>query len=35
MEEVDLLKYEHELYEQGYNLIAGCDEAGKSGGECR
>ena len=29
MEKVDLLKYEHELYEQGYNLIAGCDEAGR------
>lgn len=29
MEKVDLLKYEHELYEKGYSLIAGCDEAGR------
>ena len=27
--QVDLLKYEKELYEKGYNLIAGCDEAGR------
>lgn len=26
---VDLLKYEKELYKEGYNLIAGCDEAGR------
>lgn len=25
----DLLKYEKELYAQGYELIAGCDEAGR------
>lgn len=29
MEEIDLLKYEKELYEKGYNLIAGTDEAGR------
>ena len=29
MEEVDLLKYEKELYEKGINLIAGTDEAGR------
>lgn len=29
MEKVDLLKYERTLYEQGYELIAGCDEAGR------
>ena len=27
--QVDLLKYEKELYEKGYKLIAGCDEAGR------
>lgn len=27
--ETDLLKYEKELYEQGYTLIAGTDEAGR------
>lgn len=27
--QVDLLKYEKELYEKGYELIAGCDEAGR------
>lgn len=27
--EVDLLKYEKELYEKGYNYIAGTDEAGR------
>lgn len=29
MAKVDLLKYERTLYEQGYELIAGCDEAGR------
>ena len=29
MEEVDLLKYEKELYEKEINLIAGTDEAGR------
>lgn len=27
--EIDLLKYEKELYKKGYNLIAGTDEAGR------
>ena len=27
--QVDLLKYEKELYDKGYKLIAGCDEAGR------
>lgn len=27
--ESELLKYEHDLYKQGYNLIAGTDEAGR------
>ena len=27
--QVDLLKYEKELYKKGYNYIAGCDEAGR------
>ena len=27
--EVDLLKYEKELYEKGYNYIAGTDEVGR------
>ncbi len=27
--QVDLLKYEKELYAKGYKLIAGCDEAGR------
>ena len=27
--QVDLLEYEKSLYKQGYNLIAGCDEAGR------
>lgn len=27
--EVDLLAYEKDLYSKGYNLIAGCDEAGR------
>lgn len=26
---IDNLKYEKELYEKGYNFIAGCDEAGR------
>ena len=26
---VDLKKYEKELYQQGYKLICGCDEAGR------
>lgn len=29
MDELDLLKYEKELYEKGFNLIAGTDEAGR------
>ena len=29
MEKIDLLKYEKELYDKGYNLIAGVDEAGR------
>ena len=29
IEEVDLLKYEKELYKQGYGLIAGTDEVGR------
>ena len=29
MEEVDLLKYEKELYNDGYTLIAGVDEVGR------
>ena len=29
MEELDLLKYEKELYKEGYKLIAGTDEAGR------
>ncbi len=29
MEKLDLLKYEKELYDKGYNLIAGVDEAGR------
>jgi ribonuclease HII len=27
--QIDLLKYEKELYKKGYDLIAGCDEAGR------
>ena len=27
--EIDLLKYERELYTLGYKLIAGCDEVGR------
>ena len=27
--DVDLLKYEKELYEQGYHFTVGCDEAGR------
>ena len=27
--QVDLLKYEREVYEKGYKFIAGCDEAGR------
>ena len=27
--QIDLLQYEKELYEKGYELIAGCDEAGR------
>ena len=26
---VDLLQYEKELYKEGYELICGCDEAGR------
>ena len=26
---IDIYKYENELYEKGYKLIAGCDEAGR------
>ena len=29
MEDLDLLKYEKELYKEGYELIAGTDEAGR------
>ena len=29
MNSVDLLKYEKELYKEGYKLIAGCDEVGR------
>ena len=29
MENVDLLKFEKELYKEGYELICGCDEAGR------
>ena len=29
MEELDLLKYEKELYKKGIELIAGTDEAGR------
>jgi ribonuclease HII len=28
-EEIDLLEYERKLYEEGYNLICGTDEAGR------
>ena len=28
-ETIDLLSYEKKLYEQGYNLICGTDEAGR------
>ncbi len=28
-EKVDMLKYEKELYKKGYDLICGCDEAGR------
>lgn len=27
--QIDLLQYEKDLYKKGYNLIAGCDEAGR------
>ncbi len=27
--DIDLLKYEKELYQEGYHFIAGCDEAGR------
>ena len=29
LENIDNLKYEKDLYAKGYNLIVGCDEAGR------
>ena len=29
MEKVDMLKYEKELYKEGYFAVCGCDEAGR------